>query len=87
MFDRYRLLAQSDIELNLFPPDHMSRIVTVLVICHKILLFNGRSKIRQIYAASNFTKTLAKSMVVLVDGTVQSDHYITPIVIVCKLCK
>ena len=37
MFGRYRLLAQSDIELNLFPPDHTSRIVTVLVICHKIL--------------------------------------------------
>ena len=26
-------------------------------------------------------------MIVLVDGTVHSDSYITPIVIVCKLCK
>ena len=26
-------------------------------------------------------------MIVLVDGTVHIDSYITPIVIVCKLCK
>ena len=30
---------------------------------------------------------LANRMIILVDGTIHGDAYVTPIVIVCKLCK
>ena len=36
---------------------------------------------------NNLQKYMELGMMVLVDGTVHGDSYITPIVIVCKLCK
>ena len=35
----------------------------------------------------HFLQFLLKLVIVLVDGTIHSDCYVTPIVIVCELCK